>query len=103
MILLSVTAVLTAWSGFQAAKWGGAMAIAFSQAAAGRIEASRLEGVANRKQTIQVALFSQWVQADAYGEAVGRRVPVDAVPPAAEGGLRCLAGDHTRAPTPRRR
>ena len=68
VVLLSVTAVLTAWTGFQAAKWGGAMAIAFSQAAAGRIEASRLEGVANRKQTIQVALFSQWVQADASAD-----------------------------------
>ena len=63
VVLLSVTAVLTAWSGFQAAKWGGAMAISFSQAAAARIEASRLEGVANRKETIQVALFAQWVQA----------------------------------------
>jgi len=63
VILLSVTAVLTAWSGFQAAKWGGAMAISFSQAGAARLEAARLEGVANRKQTIQVALFAQWAQA----------------------------------------
>lgn len=68
VVLMSVTAVLTAWSGFQAAKWGGAMAISFSQAAAARIEVARLEGVANRKQTIQVALFSQWVQATADGK-----------------------------------
>jgi hypothetical protein len=68
VILMSVTAVLTAWSGFQAAKWGGAMAISFSQAAAARIEVARLEGVANRKQTIQVALFAQWVQATADGK-----------------------------------
>jgi hypothetical protein len=63
VILLSVTAILTAWSGFQSSKWGGAMSISFSQASTARIEATRLEGVANRKQTIQVSLFTQWLQA----------------------------------------
>ena len=67
VILLSVTAVLTAWTGFQASKWGGAMSISFSQASAARMEASRQEGLANRKQTIQVALYSQWVQANVSG------------------------------------
>ena len=65
VILLSVTTVLTAWSGFQASKWGGAMAISFNQASGSRIEASRLEGTANRKETIQVTLFTDWLQADA--------------------------------------
>ena len=63
ILLLSVTAILTAWTGFEASKWGGAMSISFSQASAGRIEASRLENVSNRKQTIQVSLFGQWLQA----------------------------------------
>jgi hypothetical protein len=80
VVLLSVTAVLTAWSGFQAAKWGGAMAISFSQAGAARLEAARLEGVANRKQTIQVALFAQWAQAtvtqnDSVVEFLAARFP----------------------------
>jgi hypothetical protein len=65
VILLSVTTILTAWSGFQSSKWGGEMAISFNQASASRINASRLEGTANRKQTIQVALYTQWVQAAA--------------------------------------
>ena len=64
VILLSVTAILTAWTGFQASKWGGAMSIAFSQASSARIEAARLEGDANRIGTIQVSLFTQWLQAD---------------------------------------
>jgi hypothetical protein len=63
VLLLSVTAILTAWTGFQASKWAGAMSIAFSQASTARIEATRLDAVVNRKQTIQVALFVQWVQA----------------------------------------
>ncbi|MBT0995091.1 hypothetical protein KIN34_12450 [Cellulomonas sp. DKR-3] len=63
VILLSITTVLTAWTGFQASKWGGAMSISFSQASTARIEASRLEADANRKQSIQVSLFTQWLQA----------------------------------------
>lgn len=63
VILLSITTILTAWSGFQASKWGGAMSISFSQASSARIEASRLDGEANRVGTIQVSLFTQWLQA----------------------------------------
>lgn len=63
VVLLSITTVLTAWSGFQASKWGGAMSISFSQASTARIEATRFEADANRKQSIQVSLFTQWLQA----------------------------------------
>ena len=62
VVLLSLTTVLTAWSGFESSKWGGAMSISFSQATGARIEASRQEAIVNRKQTIQVALFTQWLQ-----------------------------------------
>jgi hypothetical protein len=65
VVLLSVTTVLTAWSGFQASKWGGSMSISFSQASSARIEAARYDGTANRKLSIQVALFTQWLQASA--------------------------------------
>lgn len=63
VLLLSVTAIATAWTGFQSSKWGGAMSISFAQASTARIEAARLEGDANRTQTIQVSLFTQWLQA----------------------------------------
>ncbi|HEY7859021.1 MAG TPA: hypothetical protein VIC82_11035 [Candidatus Nanopelagicales bacterium] len=65
VVLLSITTILTAWSGFQASKWGGAMSISFSQASSARIEASRDDGDANRRQTIQVALYTQWLEATA--------------------------------------
>jgi hypothetical protein len=68
VVLLATTAIVTAWTGFQASKWGGAMSISFSQASTARIEATRLEGVANRKQTIQVSLFTQWLQAYQDGD-----------------------------------
>jgi hypothetical protein len=63
VILLSITTVLTAWTGFQASKWGGAMSISFSQASTARLQASRFEADVNRQQSIQVALFTQWLQA----------------------------------------
>jgi hypothetical protein len=63
VILLSVTAILTAWTAFQSSKWGGAMSIAFSQASSARIEAAREDGLANSRQTIQVGIFTQWLQA----------------------------------------
>ena len=34
----SISAVLTAWSGFEASKWGGEMSIAFSQASSARVQ-----------------------------------------------------------------
>ena len=68
VVLLSVTAILTAWTGFQASKWGGAMSIAFSEASGARIEASREDATADRKQTIQVQLFTQWLQAYQAGD-----------------------------------
>ena len=63
VLLLSVTAILAAWTGFQASKWGGAMSISFAEASSARIQAARLDGDANRRQTIQVQLFTQWLQA----------------------------------------
>ena len=68
VILLSVTAILTAWTGFQASKWSGAMAISFNEASAERIDASRQEAIANRAETIQVGLYTQWLQAGANGD-----------------------------------
>ena len=68
VIVLSVTTILAAWSAFQASKWSGMMSISFSQASTARIEASRLDGDANRVASIQVGLFSQWIRAFADGD-----------------------------------
>lgn len=68
VVLLSVTTILTAWAGFQSSKWGGAMSISFSQASSARIQAARLDGDANRRITVQVSLYTQWLQAKAQGD-----------------------------------
>jgi hypothetical protein len=63
VVLLAVTAILTAWTGFQSSKWGGAMSTAFSRASSARVEAARHDNDAATRQAIQVGLFTQWVQA----------------------------------------
>jgi hypothetical protein len=68
ILLLSVTAILTAWTGFQASKWSGAMSISFSQASTNRIEAARMESITNRKLSVQVSLFVQWLEAYQSGD-----------------------------------
>lgn len=67
-ILLSIAAVLAAWTGFQAAKWGGVQANSYSQAGASRVESTRASTLAGQEQTVDVLTFTQWLQAaDAEG------------------------------------
>jgi hypothetical protein len=63
VILLSLVAVLTAWCGFQSAKWGGDSAVAFSEASAARIEATDFDGQARDARSADLAVYSQWVLA----------------------------------------
>ncbi|WP_430644770.1 hypothetical protein [Agromyces sp. GXS1127] len=63
VFLLSVTAVLTAWCGFQSSKWGGEMSIAFSQASSARIQAANAEGEARSARTFDLTIYAAYVQA----------------------------------------
>ena len=68
VVLLAVTAVLTAWSGFEASKWGGEMSIAFSRASTQRIEASTQRAHADTARSIDLQVFSLWLEAYATGD-----------------------------------
>ncbi|MGY1710428.1 hypothetical protein ACI8AC_13060 [Geodermatophilus sp. SYSU D00758] len=63
VVVLATTTILTAWSAFQASKWGGAMSIAFSEASSSRIEAARLDGAGNVRISNHIGLFTQWAAA----------------------------------------
>jgi hypothetical protein len=63
-LLLALAAVGTAWSGYQASRWNGEQATAFSRANAARVEATQAADLANAQTQIDVATFTQWV--DAY-------------------------------------
>ncbi|MGZ0711823.1 hypothetical protein ACWPKO_26160 (plasmid) [Coraliomargarita sp. W4R53] len=63
VFVLSITAVLTAWCGFESSKWGGEMSIAFSEASSARIQSVSAEGEARDQQQFDLTIYSQWVVA----------------------------------------
>jgi len=65
VFVLSITAVLTAWCGFEASKWGGEMSIAFSQASSARIQASAAQSQAQAVRQFDLSIYSQWIVAKA--------------------------------------
>ncbi|WP_235508168.1 hypothetical protein [Agromyces sp. Soil535] len=67
--MLSVTAILTAWCGFQASKWSGERAIAFAEASAARVEASDADNQAREARVVDLIIYAEWVTANAQGES----------------------------------
>jgi hypothetical protein len=67
-VLLALATVATAWSGYQASRWNGEQATAFSRASAMRIESTKADDLANAETQIDVATFTQWVDAYAQGQ-----------------------------------
>jgi hypothetical protein len=67
VVLLSVTAVITAWCGFEASKWGGEMSIAFSQASSARVQAASAESTAQAARQYDLTIYTEWVLAEADG------------------------------------
>jgi hypothetical protein len=67
-ILLAVAAVATAWSSYQATRWNGEQAKASSRTNAIRIDAARAQGLSEAQKQVDVATFTQWVDAYARGE-----------------------------------
>ena len=62
-IVLAIATILTAWSAFQAGKWGGTQAINFSEAGAARTESTRADTRGGQLVQIDVAMYIDWVSA----------------------------------------
>jgi hypothetical protein len=62
-VLLALATVATAWSGYQSTRWNGEQAKAGARANALRIESTKAAGLANTETEIDVATFTQWVNA----------------------------------------
>jgi hypothetical protein len=67
-VLLAMAAVATSWAAYQAARWHGEQAKGASASIAARVESTRTANFANRQTQIDVALFTQWVDAFARNE-----------------------------------
>jgi hypothetical protein len=68
-LLLALAAIATAWATYQSARWHGKQAEAQSASIAARVESTRQANVANRQAQIDLALFTQWIDAYARREA----------------------------------
>jgi hypothetical protein len=68
-VLLAIAAVATAWSAYQARVWTGEQASNTSKATATRISANRVAALANRQVQVDVATFTQWLDARTVGRS----------------------------------
>lgn len=65
---LSVAALTTTWSTYQAALWDGEQAANYSRANGLRIEASKAAARADALEAVDLAIFSGWLDAKAAGQ-----------------------------------
>ena len=67
-VLLALATIATAWAGYQSSRWHSEQAKLQMKATASRIESTRSQDIADRETQVDVALFIQWVDAQALGE-----------------------------------
>jgi hypothetical protein len=66
-VLLSATALISAWSAYQAARWGGVESLTLARGSALRAESVRTNNVALQQSQIDVTAFVAWLQDRAQG------------------------------------
>ena len=60
-VVLALATIGTAWSGYQAARWGGVQSVFYTQASALRVESVRASNEANSLLFLDLWAFGQWV------------------------------------------
>ena len=66
-IVLAIATIATAWSGYQAARWGGEQSTSYSQAGALRTESTRSSTQAGQLAQTDIGIFANWINAFATG------------------------------------
>lgn len=79
-IVMALAAIATAWCAFQATKWSGIMSIEFSSANGARVESTRADSLANAQRSIDVDVFTSWL------DAVATEIRDGTIPPVRESG-----------------
>jgi hypothetical protein len=69
VLLLSLTTVATAWSGYQAARWSGEQSQLYARASAVRIQAQQQSTQAGQLRIDDLNLFDGWLDARVAGNA----------------------------------
>jgi len=68
VILISLATVLTAWCGYEAARWTALQTVAYNDAASQRVSAAVASGRTNTLEIIDVATFLEYVRAISTGQ-----------------------------------
>ncbi len=66
--VLSIVAILTAWSGYQGTKWGGRQSMLYAQASSIRLQADELGTRAGQILVADATIFTAWLQAHHTGD-----------------------------------
>jgi hypothetical protein len=66
-VLLALATILTAWCGYQAARWGGEQAAGYSKAGGARTQAAQQTNQAMLRISTQVGLFTEYLSAKSQG------------------------------------
>ena len=80
-VLLSLVAVLAAYSGFAAAKWSTQSSISLASASAERTQASRADSLAIVTRTLDSASFNAWFTAFSLGNKNAERIAIGRLRP----------------------
>jgi hypothetical protein len=67
-LLMSLATLGIAWSGYQAARWGGIQARHYAQASAARTEANLAAGIAATQKTQDLINFNDWLDLTVAGD-----------------------------------
>jgi hypothetical protein len=67
-IVLAIIAIITAWSGYQAALWNGQQAALYSIAGKLRVQAEGATTNANQERLYNSATVAEWLKAEAQGQ-----------------------------------
>lgn len=68
VIVMSVTAIATAWSGFQSSQWSAVQATSYGDAANDQTESVRVSNEARQATSIDLAVFIAWLEATTDGD-----------------------------------
>lgn len=66
-IILGLATLITAWAGYEAGKWGGNESALHAQSTMVSIEGTRLRTEAQERLLVDLALFSEWINATNVG------------------------------------
>ncbi len=66
--LLAIVAIVTAWSGFQAAKWDGHQSVLYGHSSRDRFEAEAATTTGDQRLAFDAGIFTAWLQAYSAGD-----------------------------------